>query len=86
MKKFLVMLFVFTAFNLFAANLVNKDSTSYDISIEEGGTTHTSIGSSTTMMGGAPNGSKITVKNTGSTIKVNGSGDVEIQNGQLSQK
>ncbi len=86
MKKILVLFFVFAAINIYAADLVNKDSTSYDISIEEYGTTHTSIGSSTTMSGGAPNGSKITVKSTGSTIKVNGSGDVLIQNGTLSQK
>lgn len=85
MKKFFILLFTLAAINLFAANLVNKDSVSYDISVEEYGTTHTSIGSSTTISGGAPNGAKITVKNTGSTIKVNGSNDVIIKDGQLSQ-
>lgn len=85
MKKILTILFIFAAINLFAADLVNKDSVSYDISIEETGTTHTSIGSSTTQMGGAPNGATITIKNTGSKIKVNGSADVIIKDGVLSQ-
>ncbi len=85
MKKLFVVLFVIAAVNLFAADLVNKDSVSYDISIEEYGTTHTSIGSSTTVMGGAPNGATITIKNTGSTIKVNGNAEVIIKDGVLSQ-
>jgi len=85
MKKYLILFLVFATVNLFAADLVNKDSVSYDISVEETGTTHTSIGSSTTQSGGAPNGSTITVKNTGSKIKVNGSADVIIRNGTLSQ-
>jgi hypothetical protein len=85
MKKFFIMFFVLAAVNLFAADLVNKDSASYDISVEEYGTTHTSIGSSTTISGGAPNGSTITVKSTGSKIKVNGSADVIIKDGSLSQ-
>ena len=85
MKKLFVMLFLLAAVNLFAADLVNKDSVSYDISVEEYGTTHTSISSSTTIMGGAPNGATITIKSTGSKIKVNGSSDVIIQNGALSQ-
>ena len=85
MKKLFVMLFILAAVNLFAADLVNKDSVSYDISVEEYGTTHTSISSSTTIMGGAPDGSTITIKSTCSKIKVNGSSDVIIQNGALSQ-
>lgn len=85
MKKLLIMFFILAAVNLFAADLVNKDSVSYDISVEEYGTTHTSISSSTTIMGGAPNGATITIKSTGSKIKVNGSNDVIIQNGALSQ-
>jgi len=85
MKKFFLMFFVFAMVNLFAADLVNKDSVSYDISVEEYGTTHTSIGSSTTIMGGAPDGSTITIKNTGSKIKVSGSADVIIKDGSLSQ-
>jgi hypothetical protein len=36
-------------------------------------------------MGGAPDGATIRIKETGSKIKVNGSSDVIIQNGQLSQ-
>lgn len=85
MKKLFVLVFIFAAVSLFAADLVNKDSVSYDISVEEYGTTHTSISSSTTIMGGAPDGATITIKSTGSKIKVNGSGDVIIQNGALSQ-
>ena len=81
MKKLFMMFFILAAVNLFAADLVNKDSVSYDISVEEYGTTHTSIGS----MGGAPDGATITIKSTGSKIKVNGSSDVIIQNGALSQ-
>lgn len=86
MKKIFTVIFFFAAINLFSADLVNKDSSSYDIEIQEYGTTHTSIGSSTTISGGAPNGATIKIKNTGATIKVNGSGDVVIQNGSLSQK
>lgn len=86
MKKIFIMFFILAAVNLFAADLVNKDSVSYDISVEEAGTTHTSIGSSTTQIGGAPNGSIITIKNTGSTIKVNGNKEVIIKDGHLSQE
>ena len=85
MKKILVIFFILSVVNLFAADLVNKDSVSYDISVEEYGTTHTSIGSSTTIMGGAPNDATITIKNTGSKIKVNGSAEVIIKDGALSQ-
>lgn len=85
MKKFFTIIFILAAVNLFSADLVNKDSVSYDISVEEYGTTHTSIGSSTTISGGAPNGSTITIKSTGSKIKVNGSADVIIKDGALSQ-
>jgi hypothetical protein len=85
MKKIFTILFILSVVNLYSADLVNKDSTSYDISVEEYGTTHTSIGSSTTISGGAPDGSTITIKNTGSRIKVNGSADVIIKDGALSQ-
>lgn len=86
MKKLFLILFILAAVNLFSADLVNRDSVSYDISIETGGTTHTSIGSSTTQISGAPDGSIITIKNTGSKIKVNGSKDVIIKDGKLSQE
>lgn len=85
MKKILILLIILTTVNLFSADLVNKDSNGYGIEIEEGGTTHTSISGSTTQMGGAPDGATIRIKETGSSIKVNGSSDVIIQNGQLSQ-
>lgn len=85
MKKLFTILFILAAAGLFAADLVNKDSVSYDISVETYGTTHTSIGSSTTQSGGAPDGAKITVKSTGSTIKVSGNNDVIIRDGKLSQ-
>lgn len=85
MKKLFTILFILSVLNLYSADLVNKDSSSYDISVEEYGTTHTSIGSSTTISGGAPNGSTITIKNTGSKIKVSGSSDVIIKDGVLSQ-
>ncbi len=85
MKKIFTILFILSVLNLYSADLVNKDSASYDISVEEYGTTHTSIGSSTTISGGAPDGSTITIKNTGSKIKVSGGADVIIQNGALSQ-
>jgi len=85
MKKFFTIIFIIAAVNLFSADLVNRDSVSYDISVEEYGTTHTSIGSSTTISGGAPNGSTITIKSTGAKIKVNGSADVIIKDGALSQ-
>lgn len=79
------MFIVLIAVGVYSADLVNKDSRSYSISIEQTGTTHTSISSNTTQMGGAPDGSTITVKDTGSSIKVSGSSDVIIKDGQLSQ-
>lgn len=85
MKKILILLIVLITVNLYSADLVNKDSRGYGIEIEETGTTHTSISSSTTQMGGAPDGATIRIKETGSSIKVSGSRDVIIQNGQLSQ-
>lgn len=85
MKKIFIMFFVLIAMGVYSADLVNKDSRSYDIAIEQTGTTHTSISSSTTQMGGAPDGATIRIKDTGSTIKVNGSKDVIIKDGQLSQ-
>lgn len=85
MKKLFCMFIVLIAVSVYSADLVNKDSRSYNISIEQTGTTHTSIGSSTTQMGGAPDGSTITIKDTGSSIKVSGSSDVIIKDGQLSQ-
>ena len=86
MKKFsIILLFLMVTFNLYAADLVNRDSRSYGIEIEQTGTTQTSISSNTTQMGGAPDGATIRIKETGSSIKVNGSSDVIIQNGQLSQ-
>ncbi len=87
MKKFLVLtLLAFAASLLVAADLHNGDSRGYGLEVSAGaGTTHTSISSSTTQMGGAPDGATIKIKETGSTIKVSGSKTVEIKNGQLSQ-
>ena len=85
MKKLFILLIVFASINLYSADLVNKDSNGYGIEVETGGTTHTSIGGNTTQMSGAPDGATIRIKETGSSIKVNGSRDVIIQNGQLSQ-
>lgn len=85
MKKLLILLIVLITVNLYSADLVNKDSQGYGIEIEQTGTTHTSISGSTTQMGGAPDGATIRIKETGSSIKVSGSRDVIIQNGQLSQ-
>lgn len=85
MKKLFIILIALITVNLFAADLVNKDSNSYGIEVETGGTTHTSIGGNTTQMGGAPDGAIIRIKETGSSIKVSGNKDVLIQNGQLSQ-
>ena len=85
MKKILTFLIVLITINIYSADLVNRDSRGYGIEIEQTGTTHTSISGSTTQMGGAPDGATIRIKETGSAIKVNGSDDVIIQNGQLSQ-
>jgi len=85
MKKLLILLIVLITVNLYSADLVNKDSQGYGIEIEQTGTTHTSISGSTTQMGGAPDGATIRIKETGSSIKVSGSSDAIIQNGQLSQ-
>ncbi len=86
MKKLVVILFLLMAANVFAADLVNRDSNSYDIEVETGGTTHTSISSNTTSCGGAPDGATIRIKQTGSSIKVSGSRDVIIKDGVLSQE
>ncbi len=85
MKRALVVVLMFAAANVYSANLVNKDSKRYDISIQTVGTTHTFISGSTTMSSGAPDGATIKVKDTGSTIKVSGSSDVIIKDGKLSQ-
>lgn len=69
----------------FAADLVNKDSRSYSLEISSVGTLHTSIGSNTTIMSGAPDGSTIKIKETGSTITVDGDNPVIIKDGKLSQ-
>ena len=85
MKKLLILIFALITVSLYSADLVNNDSNGYGIEIETGGTTHTSISGNTTQMGGAPDGATIRIKETGSSIKVNGSKDVIIKDGQLSQ-
>ncbi len=85
MKKLIVLTLVLCVSNVFAANLVNKDSRSYKIEVKTVGTTHTSISSNTTSSGCAPDGATVKIKETGSAIKVRGSRDVIIRNGKLSQ-
>ena len=85
MKKIFIVFFILLAMGVYSADLVNKDSRSYDIAIEQTGTTHTSISGNTTQMGGAPDGATIIIKDTGSSIKVSGSSDVIIRDGKLSQ-
>jgi hypothetical protein len=73
------------ASSAFAANLVNKDSKKYDLEVSCGaGTTHTSISSNTTQMGGAGKGCTIKIKG-GASIKASGSKDVVIKDGRLSE-
>ena len=85
MKIFFSLLMFLSVSAAYSADLVNKDSNSYDIEIETGGTTHTSIGGNTTQMGGAPKGSTIRIKDTGSSIKVNTDKEVIIKDGVLSE-
>ncbi|MEJ5362433.1 MAG: hypothetical protein WHV26_10265 [Spirochaetota bacterium] len=88
MNKLFVVVFIITLFigsTGFTADLVNKDSRSYSIEVSSVGTLHTSISSNTTMINGAPNGSTIKIKETGSTITVDGDNPVIIQDGKLSQ-
>ena len=85
MKKLFILLIILISVNLYSADLVNKDSRGYSIEVEQTGTTHTSISGNTTQMSGAPDGSMLRIKETGSTLRVNGNSDVIIQNGQLSQ-
>lgn len=88
MKKFFSLISVimlFVSVTVFAADLVNKDSRSYSLEISSVGTLHTSIGSNTTIMSGAPDGSTIKIKETGSTITVDGDNPVIIKDGKLSQ-
>lgn len=87
MKKviFIFVLVFCMSVTLYAADLVNKDSKKYTIEVTTYGTLNTSIGSNTTLMGGAPDGATIKIKETGSTIKVNGSKPVIIKDGKLSQ-
>jgi hypothetical protein len=87
MKKILVLaLLVGAASLLQAADLRNTDSRGYGLEISSGAsTTHTSINSNTTQSGGARDGAKIKIKETGSTITVSGDKTVVIKNGQLSQ-
>jgi len=88
MKKLIIIFAVLmTASMLFSADLRNTDSRGYGLEISSGGsTTHTSISSNTTMSGGAPDGYTIKIKETGSTLKVDGDRTVTIKNGQLSQE
>ena len=88
MKK--LMLFcamLFAAAPVFAGDLINEDSQGYGLEISSGGgTTHTSISSSTNACGQASKGCTIKIKETGSTITVDFDGDVIIKNGQLQKK
>ena len=88
MKTFMVLCaMLFAASPLFAGDLINQDSKKYDLEISQGaGTTHTSITGNTNASGQARKGSKIKVKDTGSTITVDFDGDVIIKNGQLKKK
>lgn len=86
MKVFIITALILFSLAVYPANLVNKDSSKYDLEIKTSGTLHTSINGNTTSSGGAPDGSEILVKQTGSKIKVNGNGDVLIKDGKLSQK
>ena len=88
MKKFMVLCaMIFAASPLLAGDLINQDSKKYDLEISQGaGTTHTSITGNTNASGQARKGSKIKIKDTGSTITVDFDGDVIIKNGQLKKK
>ncbi len=88
MRKLFIIVFIITLFigvTVFPADLVNKDSRSYSIEVSSVGTLHTSISSNTTIISGAPNGSTIKIKETGSTITVDGDNPVIIQDGKVSQ-
>lgn len=81
----IIILVLFASMTVYAADLVNKDSKKYNIEVKTYGTLNTSINGNTTLMGGAPDGATIKIKETGSTIKVSGSKPVIIKDGKLSQ-
>jgi hypothetical protein len=68
-------------------NLVNKDSTKYELSIKAGATTRqTSINGNTNQNSGVPSGkSTISIKG-GASIESDGTKDIVIQNGKMSTK
>jgi hypothetical protein len=88
MKKLMVLCaMIFAAAPLFAGDLINKDSKKYDLEIASGASTiHTSIGGNTNASGQARKGTKIKIKDTGSTITVDFDGDVLIKSGKLEKK
>jgi hypothetical protein len=74
------------AASAFAGDLVNKDSSSYDIEVScGGGTTHTSINGNTTQSGRAGKGCTIKIKG-GDSITAGGDKDVIIKDGKLSER
>ncbi|MCX8124574.1 MAG: hypothetical protein N3F66_10485, partial [Spirochaetes bacterium] len=82
---FFIIMILLTSATVFSADLVNKDSKKYNIEVTTYGTLNISIGANTTLMSGAPDGSTIKIKETGSTIKVNGNKPAIIKDGKLSQ-
>lgn len=67
-----------------AGNLVNKDSTKYDLEISCGAsTTSTSIGGNTTSMGAVHKNCKVKIKD-GASFEVKDDKDVVIKDGKLS--
>jgi len=81
------LIIVLCAVQLFAGDLINKDSKKYDLEINTGGgTTHTYINGNTNASGQVKKGYTIKIKDTGSILKVDFDGDVLIVKGQLKRK
>jgi len=84
MKKILAAI-TMTAFwtaSIMAVDLKNEDSNSYDVVIEDGGSTNSSIGGNTTQLS-ICSSCKIIVKGVGE-VSVSGSSTVLIKDGKIS--
>jgi hypothetical protein len=86
MKKIAIaaLIFAISGVGAFAVDLRNEDSQSYTVRVHDVGTTHTSIGSSTTMAS-ICSSCEIEVEGVGS-LKASGSETVVIKDGQLSKR
>ncbi|MCX6117683.1 MAG: hypothetical protein NT027_09090 [Proteobacteria bacterium] len=85
MKSLVLAIVGLASSSVFAGDLRNADSVSYNIKVSCGaGSTSTSIGSNTTQSSGAKKG--CTIEGPWGKFKVEGDKGAEIKNGKISEK